>query len=73
MFEELGRHNKGVGHRSVLIVGLVISQLSMFFLSMYISYDFQRLEFLDYLKTLLPPDVFEAYLHGSIFDKTTFC
>ena len=26
--------------------------------------------FLDYLKEVLPPDTFEAFLHGSIFDKT---
>ena len=33
LFEELGRHDKEVSDRSVLIVGLVSSQLSMFFLS----------------------------------------
>ena len=32
LFEELGRPNKGVGHRSVIIVRLVRSQFSMFFL-----------------------------------------
>ena len=35
LFEELGRHDKGVGHRSVVIVGLVTSRLSMSFLSVY--------------------------------------
>ena len=35
LFEELGRHDKGVGHRSVLIAGLVRNRLSMFFWSVY--------------------------------------
>ena len=36
LFEELGRHAKGrVSHRSVLIVGLVSSQLSRFFLNLH--------------------------------------
>ena len=37
------------------------------------SYDPQRLTFLDYLKEVLPPDTFEAFLGASIFDKTAFC
>ena len=28
---------------------------------------------MDYLKTVLPPDAFETFLCGSIFDKTAFC
>ena len=36
LFEEVGRHAKGgVGHRSVLIVGLERSQLSMLFLNVH--------------------------------------
>ena len=36
LFEELGRHDKGgVGHRSVLIVGLVKNRLSRSFLSVH--------------------------------------
>ena len=35
LFGELGRHDKGVGHRSVLIVGLVRNQLNMFFLNVH--------------------------------------
>ena len=35
LFEELGRHDEGVGHRSVLIMGLVWSRLSIFFLSVH--------------------------------------
>ena len=33
LFEELGRHAKGVGSQECLIVGLVRCLLSMFFLS----------------------------------------
>ena len=28
--------------------------------------------FWEYLKEVLPPDTFEAFLHGSIFNKTAF-
>ena len=35
LFEELGRHAKGVGHWNVLIVELVRSRLSMFLLSVH--------------------------------------
>ena len=35
LFEDLSRYDKGVDHRSVLIVGLVRSLLSMFFLSVH--------------------------------------
>ena len=31
------------------------------------SYDSQRLDFFNYLKMVLPPDAFKAFLHGSIF------
>ena len=36
------------------------------------SYDSQRLDFLDYLKMVLPPDAFEAFLRGSILIKLHF-
>ena len=37
LFEELGRHAKGrVGHRSVLIMGLVRSQLNVFFVGAFL-------------------------------------
>ena len=39
----------------------------------YVSYDSQRLDFLEYLKTVLPPNVFKAFVCGSIVDKTAFC
>ena len=35
LFEELGRHAKGVGHRSVLIVRVARNQLSMLFLNVH--------------------------------------
>ena len=35
LFEGLSRHVKGVGHKSVLITGLVRNRLSMFFLSVH--------------------------------------
>ena len=35
LFEELSRLDKGVGHRSVLIAGLVRNRMSMFFLSVH--------------------------------------
>ena len=70
MSEELGRHDRGVGDKSVLIVTLVRNRLSMFF--EYASSDSQRLGFLYYLKIVLCPDVIKAVLRGSIFDKTAF-
>ena len=39
----------------------------------YKSYDFQRHVFLDYLKRVLLPDDFEAFLCSNSFDKTVFC
>ena len=41
LFVELGGYARRVGHGNVLIVGLVKSQLNMFFLSMYVSYNSQ--------------------------------
>ena len=52
-------------------MGLVRNQLSMF--SACASYDFQRLDYFDYLKMVLPPDAFENFFCGNIFDKTAFC
>ena len=61
---------KGVGHGSVLTWGLVRSQLSMIFTNVY--HDSQRL-ILDYLKKVLPLNIFEAFLCGCIFNKIAFC
>ena len=51
LFEELGRYAKGVGQRSLLIVGLVRSQLSMFFSNVH--HTIPRDCFRDYLKEVL--------------------
>ena len=72
LFEELGRYDKVGGSETVLIVGLVRNQLSTFFFGCA-SCDSQRLDFLDCFKMVLPPNAFEAFIHGSIFDKTVFC
>ena len=61
----------GMGHRRVLIVGLVRSLFSMLFLNVH--HMIPRDKFLDYFKKVLPLDAFEAFLHGSTFDKTAFC
>ena len=37
------------------------------------KYTHGRTIFWDYLKQVLPPDTFEAFLFASIFDKTAFC
>ena len=50
---------------------LVTSWLSKFFLSVHHTIPSEYI--FDYLKTVLPPDTFEAFLCRSIFDKTTFC
>ena len=60
-----------VGHKSVLIFWLVSSRLCMFLSNMH--HMIPREQFLDCLKKVLAPDTFKAFLHGSIFDKTTFC
>ena len=62
---------RGVGHRSVLIMGLVRSRLSTFFFN--VQQLIPETNFLDDLKTVLPPDALEAFLCGSIFDKNSFC
>ena len=56
-----------VGYRSVVIVGLVRSQLSMSFLS--VNHMIPRETFLDYLKHVHFPNPFEALFRSSIFDK----
>ena len=48
----------------------VKSQLSMFFLS--VQYMISRGYFCDYLKMVIPPAAFKAFLRGSIFDKIAF-
>ena len=72
LFEELGRHNKRGGSQECPncrackeSVELVLFECA--------SYDSQSLDFWEYLKTVIPPDAFENFLRGNIFDKTSFC
>ena len=71
LFEKLGRHARGISHKSVLIVGVVQGQWSMLFSNVHI--EFPQANSWDYLKLLLPPDSFEAFLCGSIFNQTVCC
>ena len=65
MFEELGRHDKVGGSQERPNCGACKELVEHVFFECA-SYDFQRLDFLDYLKMVLPPDVFEIFLCGSI-------
>ena len=60
-----------VGYRSVLTVGLVRNQLSMFCFS--VVHMIPRDNFFDYLKQILPPEVSEAFCHSRTFDKAVLC
>ena len=62
---------RGVGLRNVLILGLVRSLSSMFFLSVH--HTIHKEKFLDYMKQVLTLEAFETFTHGSIFDKAVFC
>ena len=59
---------RGVGLRNVLTVGLVEHVLFE-----CTSCDFQRQNFLDYMKQILTLEGFQAFNHSSIFDKTVLC
>ena len=72
LFEELSRHDKGGGSQECPNFGACKESVEHV-LFKCASYDSQRLDFLDYLKMVLPPDDFETFLCGSIFDKTAFC
>ena len=75
LFEELGRHKVG-GSKKCPKCGAcneVCKESVEHVLFECASYDSQRLDFLGYLKTVLPPDAFEAFLCGSILDKIAFC
>ena len=63
---------RGAGARNVLIVGLVRSMFSMFFVSVH-HYDSQRQQILDHMKQILTPEAFEALHLSSIFDNAVFC
>ena len=72
LFEELGKHDKGGGPQECANCGACKESVEHVLFECA-SYDSQRLDFLNYLKTALPPDAFETFLCGSIFDKTAFC
>ena len=72
MFEELGGHDKGGESHECPNCG-AYKELIEHVLFECASFDFQRLDFLNYLKMALPPDAFETFLHGSSFDTTSFC
>ena len=60
----------GMGLRNAIIVGPVKSRLSMYFLNVHRT--IPRDNFND-LKQVLLSNVFEDFVHRSIFDKTVFC
>ena len=70
LLEELGRHDsrhdKGGGSQECPNYG-ACKELVEHVLSESATYDSQRLDFLDYLKTVLPLDAFETFLRDRIF------
>ena len=69
LFEELVRHDKGGGSQECPSCGTCKESVECVLFEC-VSYDWQRLDFLDCLKTVLPPDTFKSFLGGSVFDKT---
>ena len=68
LFEQLGRHANEVGHSSLLFMEFAIyKELVEHVLFEWASYGSQT-SILDYLKKVLVPDAFKAFLHNSIFD-----
>ena len=57
-------------HRSTVIVGIVRSRLSLFFSNVH--HMIPETNFLEYLKKVLPPDDFEAYLVAAFRIKLHF-
>ena len=62
---------RGKGSKYVLVVRLVRSLLSIFFLSVHHS--ILRRKILNYLKCVLTLKTVEAFLDSSIFNKAVFC
>ena len=71
LFKEFCKYANRVGHRNILVVGLVRSQWSMFFFSLHRT--IPRDDCLDSCKQVLVPDGFEAFVCGSIFDNGILC
>ena len=61
MFEELDRYDNGGGSQECPNCGACKESVEHVLFECA-SYDFPRLELLDYLKTVLLPDAFEAFL-----------
>ena len=72
LFEELGRHDKMGGSQECPYCGACKKSIERVLLECA-SCDSQRLDFFKYFKTVLPPDAFETFLRGNVFDKTAFC
>ena len=70
LFEELGRHAKGCGSQECPNRGACEESVEqvLFKCACIICFPF-RTNFWDCLKKVLPPDAFEAFLRGSIFDE----
>ena len=60
LFEELGRHAKRGGCQEC--PNCVACEESV-----------EHVHFLDHMKQVLTSEAFEAFIHGSIFDKAVFC
>ena len=71
LFEELGRRDKMSGSHECPNCGACKESVQHVHFECA-SYDFQRLDFLDVLRTALLPNAFKAFLRGNIFDKTAF-
>ena len=72
LFEELGRHAKRGGSQERPNCGACKESVEHILFEC-VSYDSQRQNFLDCMKQVLAPEAFEAFIHGSIFDKSVFC
>ena len=72
LFEELCRHDKGGGSQECPNC-MACKESFEHLLFKCASYDFQRLDFFDFLKTVLLPDAFKSFLHDSFCDQTVFC
>ena len=73
LFEEFGRHDKVGVSQECPNCGACKESIEyvLFECALYDS-QILSLDFLDYLKTVLPPEAFKAFVCVSIFDKTAF-
>ena len=68
----MGRHAKRGGSQECPKCGACKESVEHVLLECA-SYDSQRQHFLDSMKQVLTSEAFEAFIHGSIFDKAVFC